>query len=63
MVVAVISTCSCKSCKCNVNKSTGGRRGDGDARGKSQSGRGEGGRKGEGESGGTAEVDTNEEPL
>lgn len=61
-----ISTRSWASCKCNVSKSTGGRQGDGEvegARGKSQSDRGEGERKREGESGGTAEVDTNEEPL
>lgn len=49
-----------------MSKSAGERRGDGEvegAGGKSQSDRGEGERKREGESGGTAEVDTNEEPL
>lgn len=49
--------------KCNVNKSSGGGIEMEMWREKSQRDRGEGERKSEGASGGTAEVDTNEEPL
>lgn len=63
MAGGVIGTCSGASSKCSVSKSTRARRGDGEVGEREGKVKAIGERKRKGESGGTAEVDTNEEPL